>query len=262
MNKNFKAACFKATLFTSALFALCTGSAVAVPMTIDFDNLVHGTIVDNEYIVSYGATISAINRGGGPDMAVAFNTTLSGTRDSDLEGPWSGGNLPVNTNLGNILIIQENNVGTADGIADLPDDEGSRPAGSIFFDFATAIDSFGFDLIDVEGPSEYGANSGYFATFFGGGLELANIGFGELVDPSSSFYDSTIIFGDNNINRIAAFTSTDLGIGLFDRVEINFGGSAGIDNIVYNTVPVPAPSTVVLLLAGLAGISIARRKHR
>jgi hypothetical protein len=69
----------------------------------------------------------------------------SPTRDSDHQDPWSSGNIPTDTLLGRALIVQK--------------------TGSLFFDFAFEIDSFGFDLVDIEGPSEYGDNSGYFATF-------------------------------------------------------------------------------------------------
>ena len=167
--------------------------------------------------------------------------------------------------MGNILIIQENSNGIIDGIADLPDDEGSRAAGSITLSFDRALDFFGFDLVDVEGPSEYGANSGYFATFFMNGSEVNRVGFGDLINSASPYYDSTIEFGDNYINRISPITVGQNGIQSFDEVVINFGGSAGIDNIVFEYTPpnnpVPEPATISLVGMGLAGLIMRNRKR-
>lgn len=257
---------FSKTL-TAALASclLCATPVLAAPVTIDFNSLEHGRIVNTQYS---GVTISADNDGGGPDLAVAFNTNTAEdqTSDDDLLKPWDAGNIPANTDLGNILIIQENNDVT-NGIANDPDDEGSRPAGSIFFDFAFEVDSFGFDLIDVEGPAEYGTDKGYFATFYVNDTVLGSVGFGDFVTFGSGFYDPSVVFGNNSANRIAPITATTLGIDYFDLVEINFGGSAGIDNIVYteasttttNVVPIPAAAWLFASALGLFGY-LGKRK--
>ena len=253
----------------AAVGAVCCMVASGAPgLTIDFEGLEHGRIVNTQYVTSHGVNIAVVNTGGGPDLGVAFNTNATGTYDPDLEDPWSGGNLPINANLGNILIIQENSVGISDGIADKPDDEGSRPAGSITLSFNGAIDYFGFDLVDVEGPSEYGNDRGYYATFFENGTVVNQIGFGDLINPGSAFYDPTISFGNNKINRISPIVSGTNGIGVFDEVVLNFGGSAGIDNIIFDyTVPtdpnspVPEPATLSLLGMGLAGLVMRNRKR-
>lgn len=252
--------------------ALCGAPLLGAPfaahaLTIDFEGHVHGQIIDTQYVASHGVTISVDNDGGGPNVGVAFDTNATGTYDPDLEDPWSGGNLPGNTDLGNILIIQENAVGLEDGVADKPDDEASKPAGSITFTFDDSIDYFGFDLIDVEGPSEFGNDSGYFATFFMGGAEVNRIGFGDLVDPGSIYYDSSVDFGNNHINRISPIIVGDNGISAFDEVVLNFGGSAGVDNLVFDYTnppdpnsPVPEPTTMALLGMGVAGLALRGRK--
>ena len=90
-------------IFSSLFLFSCSASA----LTIDFENtgLSHGTIINNQFSSS-GVTVGAINLGGGPDLAVIFDSTLNGTRDPDLESPWSGGNISQ-INLGNMLIIHK-----------------------------------------------------------------------------------------------------------------------------------------------------------
>jgi len=123
------------------------------------------------------------------------------------------------------------------GLIDYPDDEGNRPAGSIFFDFEGPMCSVGFDLIDVEGPSEFGRNSGFVATFFMDGSELARVGFDQFVNENSMFFDPSVEYGNNKVNRIEPLTVEDLSIftgtsiTAFDKVEFNLGGSSAIDNI-------------------------------
>lgn len=236
---------------------------------VDFNDsgIVHGTVINSQF---GGLTISANNPNhSGPDYAVAYDTTPRwyNNRDRDLTGPsWGNSNLGdvSNLNLGNLLIIQENtssqSEGCSTGVCSFPDDEGSRPAGSLYFDFDTAITSFGFDLIDVEGP-EFGTDSGYAAVFRdANGMELSRVGFGELIARDGA------AFGDNSVNRVSefGFSETDM----VTRVEINFGGSAGIDNIIYNTTqtpPVPPqavaePTSLLLLAIGLTGLGLRRRK--
>ena len=72
-------------LFISGLWVSNVGAQL-----IDFNSLVHGEIVNSQFS---GLTISAVNVGGGPNLAVAFNSNLTGTQDPDLEKGlgWSGG---------------------------------------------------------------------------------------------------------------------------------------------------------------------------
>jgi len=216
----------------------------AEALVLDFDDLPQGDIVSSQFLKTNGVTISAKNFGNGPGLAIIFDSLNPTGQDYDLAGPpWKGGNLASgNTVLGKILIIAENDVDMdGDGLIDIPDDEGNRPAGSIYFDFEDPMCSVGFDLIDVEGPSEFGRNSGFVATFFMDGTELARVGFDQFINENSMFYDPTVEYGNNNANRISpisvdslsSFTGTS--ITAFDKVEFNLGGSSAIDNIDVST---------------------------
>jgi hypothetical protein len=233
-----------------------TGNASALPLNLNSPELQHGTIVSDQF-VSQGVHISVDNRGGGPDAALIFNSEESGTEDSDLErgNRWARGNLDdLTEELGNLLIIAENVIDSNnDGLVNRPNDEGSRPAGSIYFDFDYTITSFGFDLIDVEGPDEYSDDSGFFAAFYDGDDLMKSIGFDELITRDDA------VFGNNSANRIASFTVEELGLPGFNRVEINMGGSGGITTIAYTPV-VPEPTTMLLVGLGLLGIMAVRKR--
>ena len=105
--------------------------------------------------------------------------------------------------------------------------------------------SVGFDLIDVEGPSEFGSNSGFVATFFMSGSELARVGFAQFINEKSLFFDPTVEYGNNKVNRISPIsveslsTFTGASITAFDKVEFNLGGSSAIDNIDVSTCQSP-----------------------
>lgn len=227
-------------IITLALLAAVSHQGSLSAVTIDFETLRHGEFVTNQFQSEHGLLISAINRTG-PDAALVFNSNAGNTADPDLQSPFVRGNLAPTNGLGNLLIIAENVIDqNNDGLVDRPDDEGSRPAGSLLFQFDQEINSFGFDLVDVEGPEEFGQDSGFVATFFSGATELARVGFGSFVDPTSSFFDASVVFGNNSANRIDPITAESLQIDPFNRVEVNFGGSAAIDNIQFGR-PTPLP---------------------
>jgi len=220
----------------------------AEAFVLDFDDLPQGDIVSSQFLKTNGVTISAKNFGNGPGLAIIFDSLNPTGGDNDLAGPpWDGGNLASGTTvLGKILIIAENDVDVDfDGLIDFPDDEGNRPAGSIFFDFENPMCSVGFDLIDVEGPSEFGRNSGFVATFFMGGSELARVGFDQFINENSMFFDPTVEYGNNKANRISPLTVdalskfTGTSITAFDKVEFNLGGSSAIDNIDVSSCQTP-----------------------
>jgi len=231
--------------------ALTGGIASAdVIETLTFDDMVHGQIVNTQYTTSHGVTISAENFNRDFDLAVAFDTTRRDTRDSDLEDPWRVGNLARDTILGRALIIQENNYGTDDGIANRPDDEGNRPAGTLTFAYDRVMTGFGFDVIDLESTTAEMSSLDFILE----GAIVRSVDFSSFL-PWGAYGDPTIEYGDNSANRIRLLTADELAIDGFDTVRINVGGSMAFDNIR----AVPTPGTMAML--GLGGVCLARRRR-
>lgn len=229
--------------------ALLIAAGAAGADTIDFEGLEHGRIVDTQIA---GVTIGATNLGGGPDLAIVFDSRERRTRDRDLEGPFSGGNLAPDTPLGNLLVIAENAYDCdGDGLIDHPDDEGSKPAGSIRITFDEPVFGFGLDLVDVEDTAlENGA------LVFHDGLG------GSAARSFDTFVarDATIAWGNNSANRVVPFTAAELGLDAIVGVDVNMGGSGAIDNLETIS-PTPEPGTLLLVGLGAAGLAWRRRRR-
>ena len=121
-----------------SLFIAAVASLLAAPsafaLTLDFEDVGfgHGTVITS----SKGVLISTSNASAGPDIGVTFDSNRTGTADQDLqrispglsggELGWRSGNLAPNTDLGNLLIIQESSTDCDTGTCQDPDDEGSR----------------------------------------------------------------------------------------------------------------------------------------
>lgn len=237
------------------LAALLLATPAAQAVILDFEdfggtNFQHGTVVNSQYdSAAFGnVTISAVNIGGGPDLAVAFDTSLSGTQDPDLEAPFSSSNPELSDiyRPGNVLIIQENSIGCDDGTCNSPDDEGTRPAGSLRFDFQQAVEILSLDFFDIEnfaGNDEDSGQPGTEIRFFD---DMAN----ELF-AGSYFVPGT--GGDNTWDRLSFAGVT----GVYS-MQVNLYGSGAIDRLEYNVVPIPA--SVWLFGSALLGfIGFARR---
>ena len=230
---------------------------VAADVILDFDlGIAPGQIIDDEYFALYGVTIHAVNLNTNPDLAVAFDSgdmaAAAAAGDEDLLTPGSLGNAAAEA-FNNVLIIQENPGSANEGdeaLSDtIPDDEGARPAGSLFFDFSIPITSFSTVLIDVEGDEEWSFSgmdpiSGFLRGRSGGsaGMIVGTIPFASL--PT---LDGSIVFGDNSVNR-----TPTIDWGLFDHLEINFGGSGAVGELRFT--PVPEPGTLALFGLGALGL--------
>ena len=246
---------FRSTILAAMASLLAASPAAALTLDFEEAGLGHGSVVTS----SQGVTIVTTNLGGGPDIGVSFDTNLTATRDPDLqrispgfaEGAkgWSGGNLAPDTDLGNILIIQENATDCDTGTCSQPDDEGTRPAGHFDLDFSAlgSFNRFAFDLIDVDDATmEMGS-----VEFFLGAISQG------IFDFSSFLSDPAVFYGDNSANTI---DESQFGTASFDRVRIALGGSGGVDNISVNAVP--EPSAGLLLTTGLVIVAGARRRRR
>jgi hypothetical protein len=254
-----------------SIVTLASCQAMATTTVITFDELtaglVHGSVLNSQYA---GVSISATNFDNGTDLAVIYNTDpnagngngLSGNDyDPDLEGPsWSSSNLGTygidsSTYMsGNAVIVQENSTGCGDGVCNFPDDEGSRPAGEIVFDFDFTVSSLGFDLIDFEDVETTGSS-----------LKIYNEALEEFTYEFSTFVSSqSAEFGNNSINRILL---SSLGIDNVNRAVFNFGGSGAVDTVSYRRTPttgtqISEPSTFALFGLALLGLASSRRRQR
>ncbi len=211
-----------------ASLLLAVPAAQAGVLTFDEAAFIHGTVVDNEYAPF--VDISATNTGGGPNLAVAFDSRLSGTRDDDLEGTFDSNNpaLADNFDPGNILIIQENNTGCGDGTCNSPDDEGSRPAGIISFEFNQVIELLSIDFFDVE-PAENGST-------LNNRIRLYDNSDTEVF--ANTYY--TPDTGGDNLWDQVVFGGASPGLAGIKRVDVYFFFSCALDNLTYKVVPVPA----------------------
>lgn len=220
-----------------ALTAAAMASA-ATADTLDFSDLNHGDVVAAQY-AGQGVNIATVNFDdiGNANLGVIFDTSLSGTADGDLEDPFSLGNTDLNTPLGNVLIISE------DGT---PNDEGSRPAGTITFTFDMLVESFGFHVVDLESATAENSSLDFYRD---GGL-VDTVDFADFLAGGS--HDNGVVFGNNSINLISEFAVA----GGYDELVINVGGSMGFDNITYT---IPAPGAFALLGMG-AAMGIRRRR--
>ena len=286
MNVNLTKFSLAILLFTIQALGAAPLLEGGVIQTQTFNDLSHGQIVDNEFSNGInGFTVSGLNIGGGPDLIVAFDTFAQNTEDPDLEDPFDIGNANTSeifrdlqdpNNSGSntsrffdALVIQENGQEDPNNKGFInadPDDDGTRPAGTIQLNFESPISRFGFDLLDVENVGEE-----FNLVFSSGDEVLATVPFEEFVtnDDTTSglFFDSTIEFGNNSANRIVPITSSRLRaftgdnlIESFDQIAINLGGSGAVDNIVFeNFVPEPT-SAVSWLMISAAFVGFRRRQ--
>jgi hypothetical protein len=220
-------------------------AAPASSLTINFEEFSHGQIIRG----SQGVEIRTTNLGGGPDMGVSFDTNVLGSSDPDLQfhstgikggaNGWRTGNIDLNTDLGQIMIIQEKMKSCGESFCLDPDDEGSRPGGTIEFDYSSvgSFNEFQMDVVDI-GIGHRRAPSS--VEFFLGAVLMQEVMFSDFVKPD-------VIFGDNSVNHLDIVSNVR-----FDRAVVRLGGSGGIDNVTASAVP--EPSAALLFLVGAVAV--------
>lgn len=217
---------FKLTTAAAAVF-LSVGIAQAA--VIDFEDFSHGDAVNSVSVGSVTATVSVVNPRRSVDQALAFDTSLTGTPDPDLEAPFSG---PI-ANPGKVLIIAQNR--------GEPNDE--RFGGTITFLFNQLVDftSFAaFDAFDNNGPLVVSADTGQTQSF----------------DTGSGDRASDLFTGLNFVG-IRELTFSLPGSGALDDLTFeisDFGGET--------PAPIPVPAALPLMLAGLGGLAWVGRRRR
>ena len=214
--------------------------ATTVNAVLDFEGFAPGQIIDDEYALAPppGSNLSAVNLSSGPDVAIIFDTGSPTGGDFDLAAPFMSANpaLPGPYDPGNVLIIQEtNNCDLVAGFCDLPDDEGSSPAGEIEIVFNNPIILTSIDFFDIEFNENNNDPDSQIRLFDGNDTEiLANTFF----VPNTN--------GDNMWDRVI-FDVPDV-----KRVLIELNGSGAIDNVAY-VVPVPAAAWLFGSALGMLG---------
>lgn len=236
---------FARSLLTAALVMLGLAPAPAArALTLDFEAFVNGEVLSGTTVS--GVTILANNPHKAFDYGAVFDTTVPGSNAQDLRAgspAWSGGNLAESNlgfdpELGNILIVQKIGSDCDTGICSVPGDQGGGDTSLDFF-FDTDISSIGWDAVDIDADEAFGS------IIIHSGATQISFAFEDLLAAS--------LFGNHTANRFAPIQATDIGLQSIDRITILFGGSGGVDNVVFE--PVPEPGTMALLGMGLLGLA-------
>lgn len=253
-----------ATLISLAAFAF---SAQAATITLDFDAASEGEIITDGTSSNpaySGIGITALNTGGGPNLAVAYNSEGSIGRDSDLEENRyaskftnAANGSTGHTGFGNVLIVQENNWGCSDGICNYADDEAG--GGALRFSFDDVYQVKSFDYFDIDGIPDQQAETIIVKLF-----TAQDFDWSDSVNGTDVFMvDGVLSTGGDNTFRTHVLTETQFVYG----IEFIFSSSGAIDNLVLASVdntsdPVPEPGTLPVFFAGVAVMAYLKRRRK
>ncbi|MFT5489379.1 MAG: hypothetical protein ACI9JL_000501 [Paracoccaceae bacterium] len=248
----------------ACVFAL---GAHAGSITLDFNAVGDGAIVSDGTSSTglySGISISALNTGGGPNLAVAYDSGGTIGRDSDLEENRFGSRFTNGgtgatgvTGFGNLLVVQENSVGcSTGGSCAQPDDEAGGGFLRFGFDKVHILESF--DYFDIDGSPDQQAESIAVKLFTTAGFDWS-----DSVDGTNVvLIDDLLSTGGDNTFRTHLLENPELVFG----IEFQFSSSGAIDNLVLDTVltavEIPAPPVLGILLAAIFGLGIASRRQR
>lgn len=270
---------FSSAFLAGAFLIGLSAPALADPWTIDFDTDTDGitpfasnTIFgngDGTQFQRYTDGIAGANTGvtisasGGQDLAVGFDTRLTGTRDKDLQklrlrnngsirrdgfNVVNDNSLPHDNTIdldgpvpdrgyGNILIVQEVTCNGGGQSCNRADD---NVGGSLTFAFDTAVTLLGMHVFDTE---EGGGNVQFLDEL---GNEVANLA------PLPNVGNEGVGFME--------FGGPD-GI-LAHTMIVTFSGSGAVDNIRGNSpTNISEPTAMALFGVGLVAMGVYRRRR-
>jgi len=243
----------KLALSLLASVSIC-GAASAAPITLNFDDVAAGTVINNQ---NPFVTVSAISR---TNTAITFNTQNPTGGDTDLvlinnATPNPGALTNATSPGGNILIISENlNDSNSDGIIDVPDDEGQ--GGTLIFDFLQEVTFFGFNGVDF-------TDFGGFLTvdLFGAAGNLFSFTIDDVAGPG---VDLVANVGDETFFQLFDNIFGADGVAGVTQARITLGGSGAVDGLSFhvNEVPIPAALPLMMTALGLGGFASRRRKAK
>ncbi|MGB0631596.1 MAG: hypothetical protein ACPGRZ_12970 [Alphaproteobacteria bacterium] len=250
------------TLIACAAFAFSTQAAT---ITLDFDAASDGEIISDGTSSNpaySGIGITALNTGGGPNLAVAYDSEGAIGRDSDLEENRyaskftnAGTGTTGHTGFGNVLVVQENSWGCSDGVCNYADDEAG--GGALRFAFEDEYQVKSFDYFDIDGIPDQQAETIIVKLFTD-----PNFDWSDAVNGSDVFLvDGVLSTGGDNTYRTHVLTNNQFVYG----IEFVFSSSGAIDNIVLETAsntsdPIPAPAMFPVFLAGFAAMRVLGRR--
>lgn len=242
------------TKYYSILLGLISGAASAqTTNVVDFSGsaFVHGKMLDgSEFSSAPGSGFTfRLDGANGIDTAIIFDTNQTGTADSDLEYPFSGGNLK-GARLDQVLIFADNLDGGKDGIVDRPND--SARGGILEFHFnSDNVTDFGFALVDAPETQEV-----FGITFEDSNGSTKKLTLAEFLAVSGT---DDFVAGDNFANQFAQTSATSLGLQNIKNVSLDLKASGGVDNLTWTEGAIPEPSTGMLSLVAL-GMAFRRRR--
>ncbi len=234
---------------------LCTASD-AVAETITFEGLGNGQHINTPFEVS---PLVDIHGGAGMHLGAAiFDSTVGGPNDF-LGAP----DLDLLVDLGNILILQENNSPNMTGdFFDEPNDESH--GGEVIFDFLHPIRALSIDLVDIDTGAAtdviltdilglqrvYSTPDDWTTDVLIAPMGWQTLDLTTLANQSSA---ANAMGGDATVMEDLGFDA-----GNVIQMVVNFSGSGAVDNL---HVTVPEPSTLVLLvMAAFSLVPLALRR--
>ncbi len=220
---------------TAAAAAIVLGAGAAQAAVIDFEDFANGEAINTVSAGGVTATVTTVSgrKNAKFNQAVAFDTSLSGTADPDLEAPFTGPETgaPGSTNPGKVLII------TQDGG---PNDE--RFGGTVTFDFSQPINFLSFEAFD------------------GGIFDVTS------AKGDQALFAEEVLFSDNVSGFLAVDGFDGVSTLTFTFADSGEGASGAIDNLTFEVAdtpaPIPLPAALPMMLAGLGGLGLVARRRR